>query len=89
MTNLNQQIINPAYVQIGKKEAAGILGFSVAELDRRPSSPIYHRASCIGTTRTSLRWALPVGTGPGYPSPDTPWLLVRGYAALSPQAASA
>jgi hypothetical protein len=35
MNNLNQKIINPAYVQIRKKEAAAILGISVSELDRR------------------------------------------------------
>ena len=35
MKNLNQQIVNPAYVQISKKEAAAILGISVSELDRR------------------------------------------------------
>jgi len=35
MKNLNQQIVNPAYVQIGKKEVCAILGFSVAELDRK------------------------------------------------------
>jgi hypothetical protein len=35
MKNLNQQIIDPAYVQIRKKEAAAILGFSITELDRR------------------------------------------------------
>jgi len=34
MKNLNQQIVNPAYVQIGKKEVCAILGFSVAELSR-------------------------------------------------------
>jgi len=32
---LNPQIVNPAYVQISKKEAAAILGFSVTELDNR------------------------------------------------------
>lgn len=36
--NLNPKLINPAYVQITKKEAAAILGFSVAELDRRRKS---------------------------------------------------
>ena len=35
MKNLNQQIIDPAYVQTRKKEAAAILGISVSELDRR------------------------------------------------------
>lgn len=35
MKNLNPNIIDPTYVQISKKEAAAILGFSTAELDRR------------------------------------------------------
>jgi hypothetical protein len=35
MNNLNQKIVNPAYVQIRKKEAAAILGISVSELDRK------------------------------------------------------
>jgi len=35
MTNPNPAIINPAYVQISKKEAAAIIGVSVSELDRR------------------------------------------------------
>jgi len=35
MNNLNMNLINPAYVQINKKEAAEILGISIAELDRR------------------------------------------------------
>ena len=34
-STLNHNTINPAYVQISKKEAASILGFSVPELDRR------------------------------------------------------
>lgn len=38
MPNLNPDIIDPKYVQITKKEAAKILGFSVAELDRRRRS---------------------------------------------------
>jgi len=32
---LNPKLINPAYVQISKKEAATILGISERELDRR------------------------------------------------------
>lgn len=35
MNQLNPNIVNPAYVQISKKEAATILGISVTELDRR------------------------------------------------------
>lgn len=33
--NLNPYFIDPAYVQISKKEAAAILGISIPELDRR------------------------------------------------------
>jgi len=33
--NLNPNLINPAYVQISKKEAATILSISITELDRR------------------------------------------------------
>lgn len=36
--SLNPKLINPAYVQIGKKEAAAILGISERELDRRRKS---------------------------------------------------
>ena len=35
MYNRNTNLTNPAYVQISKKEAAAILGFSERELDRR------------------------------------------------------
>jgi len=38
MKTLNPNTINPAYVQITKKEAAQILGISVTELDRRRKS---------------------------------------------------
>lgn len=38
MSNLNPDLINPNYVQINKKEAAGILGISQRELDRRRKS---------------------------------------------------
>lgn len=31
---LNKDIIDPTYVQIGRKEAAAILGISLTELDR-------------------------------------------------------
>lgn len=37
-TVLDMNLINPAYVQITKQEAAKILGFSVTELDRRRKS---------------------------------------------------
>lgn len=40
MTTINPNIINPAYVQIGRKEAATILGKSPTEFDRmRKSDP--------------------------------------------------
>jgi hypothetical protein len=32
---MNKDVINPAYVQISKKQAASILGFSERELDNR------------------------------------------------------
>lgn len=32
---MNSATINPAYIQINKKDASQILGISVAELDRR------------------------------------------------------
>lgn len=32
---MNKSTIDPMYVQINKKEAAAILGFSISELDRR------------------------------------------------------
>ena len=34
MTKFNSDIINPAYIQIGRQEAATILGISSHELDR-------------------------------------------------------
>lgn len=34
MNIINPNIVNPAYVQIGRKEAAAILGISPTELDR-------------------------------------------------------
>jgi len=34
VNSLNPGIVNPAYVQIGKKEAAAILGVSVSKFDQ-------------------------------------------------------
>lgn len=38
MNQLNPNIVNPAYVQISRKEAATILGISEREFDRRRKS---------------------------------------------------
>ena len=52
--NLNPKLINPAYVQISRKEAATILGVSPTEFDRmRKSDPECPQGFTNGKGRTA------------------------------------
>lgn len=54
MTAINPKIINPAYVQIGRKEAAAILGKSPTEFDRmRKTDPACPGGFTNGKGRTA------------------------------------